>query len=86
MILGHETHHGDWTIYSTCSENKSEDWKPGDPIPFMGFVTGEPGGKSAHLYRKQRIPATEARSFDSYTECHDVLRNEMRALIDEIVK
>jgi hypothetical protein len=89
MITAEKTDYDGWTIEAYCKENKPKDWKPGDPIPYAGWLTAQltrpqqfpPGWTTAKRFT---IPEHGERDFSDWSESYRALKQEAHERIDAI--
>ncbi|MYN42712.1 hypothetical protein GTP55_25540 [Duganella sp. FT109W] len=89
MITADTSSYDGWDIDAHCHENKPDDWKPGEPIPYLANLRARlhntPEFPFEWTGQKQfTIPEHGARTFYDWNEAYRSLKREAHEKIDEI--
>lgn len=86
MLLSQQTDHEGWSITTDCREDKPDDWKPGDPIPYVawGEATCMRPNDRRVSWASTAKQTIERAHFDDFNKAHNETRNALVAKIDSL--
>lgn len=87
MVNADTSNYAGWTIEIFCYEHKPEDWKPGEPFPYMANLIAKDERPTQFPDqwagpKRFTIPEHGARFFQEWAEAYRVLKREAHDRID----
>lgn len=86
MLLSQQSGHEGWTITTECREDKPDDWKPGDPIPYTAWGEAtcmRPNHRDASWASTTKQTIAPAH-FDDFNKAHREIREALITKIDSL--
>jgi hypothetical protein len=89
MVNAETSSYAGWTIETYCYEDKPEDWKPGDPIPYKANLLAKDERPAQFPDpwtgpKRFTIPEHGAHTFQDWNEAYRALKREAHDHIDAL--